>query len=404
MRTILPAIHRTLLALSIGALSYSCLAGDKEQALTIHNRIAGVPPSEAVLLQMTDLIATGDVTAAARIAMDNEAFYRVTLKNLSTPWTNRDQTPFAPLNDYTATVIGLVRDEDDFRKILFDDVIYTGADNLGLPAYGSNDNNHYETLESQNVDLKNALVRHTQSEITGLPASATAGVITTRAAARAFFYAGTNRAMLRFTLLNHLCRDLEQVHDTSRVPDRIRQDVTRSPGGDSREFLNSCIGCHSGMDPLAQSFAYYNYDYDIDNDAEGHDGRITYNTDTQIDPVTGTRVVAKYHNNNTTFPYGYITENDHWDNYWRKGGNSILAWDATLAGSGDGAKTMGMELAYSGAFAACQVEKVFSNVCLRTPGDADDRALISNATTAFSASGYNLKQVFIDTANYCKGE
>ena len=66
--------------------------------------------------------------------------------------------------------------------------------------------------------------------------------------------------MFRFTLLNHLCMDLEQVHDTSITPDHIRQDVSRSPGGDSRVFLNNCIGCHAGMDPLAQAYAYYNYD------------------------------------------------------------------------------------------------------------------------------------------------
>ena len=84
--------------------------------------------------------------------------------------------------------------------------------------------------------------------------------MTTRAAAAAFFVAGTNRAMFRFTLLNHLCNDLEQVKDSSYSPDRIRQDVSRSPGGDSRLFLNSCIGCHNGMDPMAQAFAYYNFD------------------------------------------------------------------------------------------------------------------------------------------------
>jgi hypothetical protein len=43
------------------------------------------------------------------------------------------------------------------------------------------------------------------------------------AAAQAFFIAGTNRAMFRFTLINHLCMDMEQVHDTSVIPDRIRQ-------------------------------------------------------------------------------------------------------------------------------------------------------------------------------------
>ncbi len=54
---------------------------------------------------------------------------------------------------------------------------------------------------------------------------------------------------------------MEQViHDTSRPPDRIRQDVSRSPGGDSRVFNNNCIGCHSVMDSMAQAFAYYDFD------------------------------------------------------------------------------------------------------------------------------------------------
>jgi hypothetical protein len=96
----------------------------------------------------------------------------------------------------------------------------------------------------------------TQSSLTGIPAAATAGVMTTRAAARAFFIDGTNRAMFRFTLMNHMCNDLEQVKDITRVPDRIRQDVSRSPGGDSRIFLNNCLGCHAGMDPLAGAYAY----------------------------------------------------------------------------------------------------------------------------------------------------
>src|SRR5690606_11279614 len=101
-----------------------------------------------------------------------------------------------------------------------------------------------------------------QGGLNGLPYEATAGIITSRAAAQAFFILGTNRAMFRFTLLNHLCRDLEQVHDVTRPPDRIRQDISRSPGGDSSVYNNNCIGCHNGMDPLAQEFAYYDFDID----------------------------------------------------------------------------------------------------------------------------------------------
>lgn len=393
-----------LLALALIALNVN--AGSREQALQIHNRVAGVPPSEAVLLQMAAQIDAGQTAEAVRVAMNNEAFYSVTLKNMATPWTNRDQTVFAPLNDYVATIIGLVRDDADFRTALYDDVIYT-SNAAGLPAYSNSNNNHYEALESQGASLKDTLVRRVQSTVNGLPAEATSGVITSRAAAKAFFIAGTNRAMFRFTLLNHLCRDLEQVHDTSLVPDFIRQDVSRSPGGDSRVFLNNCIGCHNGMDPMAKAYAYYDYEFDINADPDGLSGAIHYNTEGTIDPDTNSRVEKKYRINSSTFKPGYVTTNDNWLNYWRKGQNSYLGWgwnSPSLTGSGNGAKTMNMELAHSKAFASCQVEKVFQNVCLRKPGDAADRAKIEEFTQNFAANNYKLKQVFIDTANYCKGQ
>src|SRR5690606_14228118 len=177
--------------------------------------------------------------------------------------------------DYTATVIGMIRDDVDFRQVLSGDILYVGGS--GLPAYSPVNNNLYERMEEDDVDLGNpaVLVASTQSQHTGLPASATAGVMTTRAAAQSFFVAGTNRAMFRFTLMAHMCRDLEQVHDAQLSPDRIRQDVSRSPGGDSRIYLNNCIGCHNGMDPLAQAFAYYNFD--------DTPGRIEY-TEGQVQP------------------------------------------------------------------------------------------------------------------------
>ncbi|WP_049723084.1 hypothetical protein [Gilvimarinus polysaccharolyticus] len=397
-------LRHCALALSLSLLAATATAGPREQALTIHSRIAGVPPSPAVLTQMSQLISSGDTAQAVRIAMDNDGFYRATLKTWVTPWTNRDMTAFAPLNDYTATVMGLIRDEADFRDVLVADVLYTGDASLGLPAYSPNDNAHYQALQDSDAKLGESLVRQTQSQLTDIPAAATAGVITSRAAAKAFFIAGTNRAMFRFTLLNHLCRDLEQVHDVTRTPDRVRQDISRSPGGDSRVFLNNCVGCHAGMDPMAQAFAYYDYEYDANTDPDAERGAIHYNSDGTTDPVTGNRTEAKYHINARTFAPGYITPNDNWLNYWREGPNAILEWDPTLAGSGSGAKSLGRELANTGAFASCQVEKVFTQVCLRKPGNAADRALVSNASAAFAASGYNLKQVFIDTADYCKGE
>lgn len=385
-----PAKPRRAVAIAatcVAALLVSAaFAGPREQALRIHERLAGVPPTDAVLAQMEAEIVAGRTTAAANIAMQSPTFYNVTLKNFVAPWTNEEQSVFVPLNDYTATVIGMIRDDEPFNTVLSADILYTGS-GAGVPAYSNTNNDHYEALEASGADLKAVLVKQTQSAITGTPAAATAGVITTRAASEAFFVAGTNRAMLRFTLINHMCHDLEQLLDTSRPPDRVRQDVSRSPGGDSRIYLNNCVGCHSGMDPLVQAFAYYNWDETA--------GRMVY---------TPGQVQGKYLINSDNFKSGYITTDDHWDNYWRKGPNQLLGFSSSLPGSGVGAKSLGQELASSDAFAQCQVEKVFKAVCFRAPGNAADRAQIATMKNSLRGGGYKLKQSFAEAAAYCAGD
>ena len=172
----LPYAGLLTLALSAG----NSYAGAREQALQIHNRIAGVPPSPSVLAQMTAEISASRVSNAVSIAMENEAFYSVTLKNLATPWTNRDRTVFAPLNDYTATVIGLVKNDEDFRTLLYGDTLYT-SNAPGLPAYSINNNAHYEAIEAQGISRKYTLIARDQTSLNGIPAEATSGVITSRA-------------------------------------------------------------------------------------------------------------------------------------------------------------------------------------------------------------------------------
>ena len=237
------------------------------------------------------------------------------------------------------------------------------------------------------MDLFAELVPDQQSDVMQIPFDATAGVMTSRAAAEAFFVAGTNRAMFRFTVVNHLCNDLEQLHDPRLPPDRIRQDVSRSPGGDSRLFLNNCVGCHTGMDPMAQAFAYYDF-----NEATG---RLEY---------TAGNVQPKYFNNDLNFPQGYRTPDDRWDNYWRQGQNAYLGFDPQRPGSGNGAKELGEELGNSLAFAACQVKKAFRAVCLRDPENQQDRDSVDAITTTFRSGGYSMKQVFADAAVYCMGD
>ena len=391
-------------------------AGPYEQAKRIYERLAGEPPPPAVLTQMVNAIIAScgaggcpptppgsapspGLVKAAQIATDPVAypayyahdFYNVTLKNWVIPWTNRDQTVFAPFNDYAATVIGMVRDDVPFNTALSADILYTVSGVSPAPSNASNA--HYANAEAQGVDLSTALKQTMQSTTYGTPSGATAGLLTTYAAEAAFFINGTNRAMFRFTMINHMCNDMQTLMDTTRPTDRIRQDVARSPGGDSRVYLQTCVGCHSGMDPMAQAFSYYNFN--------GTVGPGVMNTGTM--EYSPGQVQPKYLINAPNFPYGFVTPDDSWSNRWRGGVNVALGWSPSLPGSGSGAKSLGTELESATAFAQCQVTKVFQAVCFRTPASATDQQQVSWLTQSFTSGGYKLKQVFQQTAAYCPG-
>lgn len=397
-------VTQCLLLVSIAfAASSHATPEERQQAKRIHDRLTGTSPTNQMIDTLEPMMS--DPVAAALYVIDNNpAFYNVTLKNFAAPWTNEAQDIFVPLNDYTATVIGMIRDNVDFREVLYGNHLYIGQ---GVtPGYSNTNNNHYEALEALGPvtgDLSNAsiLVPRTQTQVTGLPDAATAGVMTTRAAAEAFFSGGTNRAMLRFTFMNHLCNDFEPLKDITRVPDRVRRDVSRSPGGDSRIFLNNCVGCHAGMDGLAGAFAYYEFNEDT--------GALEYRDLSSIKFDTN-GVSLKHNINENNFKYGHITTDDSWINYWRNGQNKLLGWsnsavlDENGHSFGNGAKALGMELAHTRAFSTCQVKKAFKAICFRDSDNyAADRTQVNTIATDFENDGGNMRNVFAKVAAYCKG-
>ena len=139
--------------------SAPALADVRDQAKRVYDRIAGVPPTEQELTDMVNQLGASPsegqfIQAAIDYPMTNKNFYNVTLKNWITPWTNEEQTVFAPLNDFTATAIGIIRDDEDFRTVLYDDVIYVSPTSVTVDGieysfsqYSNSNNNHYEELE-----------------------------------------------------------------------------------------------------------------------------------------------------------------------------------------------------------------------------------------------------------------
>lgn len=366
-------------------------AANRDVARRIHDRLVGTPPSAVIdptlLDQMEALVAAGNANAAAQMAIDqagNTGFYNSTLKNFFATYTNLDGSVYVPLNDATATMVGMVRDGIAFDRVLYGDVLYTGGNSVSTP-YAIDSNQHYQDMEDNGVDLKASLVPASQALLHPmLGVGDVAGVVTTRAFAESYFSNGTNRRMLAAVFDKFMCRTLEEINDVTRTPDRIRQDVSRAPGGDSAIYLGSCVGCHAGMDPLAGAYAYYEWDAQL--------GQLVFDN-TQPQP--------KNLINNTVFPGGHVTVDNSWLNYWRRGPNSVLGWNQTMPDRGMGAQSMGQELAASRAFAHCQTEKVYEAVCLRKPKNGAERQMVEALTDSFIANGYNMKTLFGDAAAYC---
>lgn len=363
-------------SLCIQSLAFATLS---KQSYKIYTRINSVPPKKAEISAMSSMLSQGDKRGAIEYALESKHFYNLRLKNWVKSWTNEDQTNRVPLNDYVATVIGFVRDGVPFKRILTADTIYTARDGLdGVPAYSIENNNHYIELEKRNYDLKANLVPRTQSALTGI--MDTAGVITTRAAGEAFFVDGTNRAMTRYTFMNFLCKDFEELHDTN-IPDfRVRRDVDRAPGGDSRTFKNKCVGCHAGQDALGGAFAYFDF----------VDGKVTYTPG----------VVSEKINKNNLFSPGHIVRDDSWMNLWANGQNSSLGWRSNP--TGNGARSLGQLLGESKQFSKCMVQKTYKLMCLNDFESKYEEADLNALTTKFENDfQYNMKDLFAEVATLC---
>lgn len=348
-----------------------------KKALQLHNRLTGVPPKREVLTRMSILISSNQVEQAAREAMENKYFYNVVLKNWIKPWTNEDQTNRVELNDYVATVIGMVRDDIPFSRVLHGDILYTvGAGDIS--AYSPSSNDHYKEAEEKKLNLKDSLSQATQSQLNGI--SDSAGVITSRAAGEAFFSDGTNRAMTRYTFMNFLCKDFEDLHDVN-IPDfRVRRDVDRKPGGDSRTFKNKCVGCHAGQDGLGGAFAFFDF----------VDGAVSH---------TPGQVVSKY-NQNVLYSAGFTTTNDSWLNLWANGQNAVLGWRGNQ--SGNGARSLGQMLSNTKAFSKCMVQKSYKLVCLNDAKSTLSGAEIDQYATMFETTmGQRMKDLFAKMATLC---
>lgn len=390
------------------------------KAAEIYNRLTGVktPIYNPVLQQMAAKLDANDPVGAAALVTDHSMFYNLTVKNFAAKMSNRDETINVPLNDFSATIIGAVRDDLNAKTLLYENFYYQGdPSRAAVPSDEIDDilktNNHYESLDRGDFDLKSVLIKKTPQILfdgnTVVNNPTPAGLLTTRQWAAAHFLAGTNRRAVEFTLREFTCTPIENAADSSGPEDVIGRDIDRNPGGSMNKFATSCRACHTVLDGFRPAFAYMTFS----NNFLKHSLLVPNSTAANLNEdnsnsigvhVDAPKVARKFNRNETTFPGGKVVRDDSWVNNANSGTNKTnFGWTKL---SGTGITEFGRAIAESKAFPKCMAKRVFFTVCKREATAKDD-AFITKVADEFSSPGrnYNMKYLFqrIVTNDSCLG-
>ncbi len=367
-------------------------------------RFAGskVPGDDPLLIQIVPMVAAGNMQGAADIASTHPGFLNNTVKHMALQMSTRDETLLTPLNDFTATIIGVVRDGTDARELLTGNFTYQ-ADPTRIPtgitvrSNGTTDiaqsNNHYADMDRRDIDLGVVLRKVSpqilQSTVTrGLvPNPDPAGLITTRTFLSEHAVAGTNRRPVEYMFREFLCTPLSGVADITASDNRAGRDVTRFPGGSNLTYETTCKGCHTQHDAMRGAFAKWDFPANV---------AINLNAEPAGSNVNGftNGVVAKMNRNSTEFPFGYVTTNTSWINNTTGASNmSMIGWRGAYQ-MGSDVKSLAAAFANSERFSQCMVKRVYDTVCSSGFDIAAALPYTKDIATRFEQSGYNMKQLF----------
>lgn len=365
-----------------------------------------------ILQQMVPFIQRGDYKGAAQIATTHPNFLNVTIKHMALQMSTREETRRIPMNDFAASVVGVVRDNTDARQLLTGNFYYR-ADAARVPAAITvrsdmvNDllksNNHYADLDKIGIDLADVLVKvdgqvlaDGNNAVVANPDAA--GVLTSRAFMGAHITAGTNRRPVEFTFREFLCAPIEEWADTKASDIRIGRDIDRFPGNDHTKFLTSCKGCHTGMDGFRGAFARWDFQNDRILNASAEANR--------PGNFSASLVSNKLNQNTTVYPGGYTTVDNSFINNTRGPANeTLIGWRGDV-NSGTGVRQFGVAVSNTQRFSQCMVKRVYDAVCRTDLKAKFNLPFLKQYAQVFEANGYNLKKLAEEVATLpvCLGE
>ena len=358
-----------------------------------------IPIDAKIVEQASVHISRGNYRKAAEVGVELPDFYNNTVKELGLKMSNREETVDVALNDFAATMIGVVRDQINAKELLTGNFLYRADGLVGVPAdmktHMLQSNIHYEELDKGGYDLKKALVRSDGQKIIGAKGTPVnhpdpAGVLTSRAYLSAHAVAGTNRRQVEYAFKQFMCLDLSEVADTESSDLRVGRDIDRFPGNSHKKYQTSCKGCHTVMDGFRGAFA--KTDFDTRNSYVKHADLQNLSKGSYPKGIS-----YKVNHNEFAFPNGFVTRDDSFYNFANRGSNKVLLGWRSPASKGFGMGQFGKMLSESERFSKCMVKKVFESVC---PVIVDENILakLTVYVSDFESSNYNMKELFINAA------
>ena len=357
----------------------------KTQAHKMFARVSGgVAPSAAQLTQMENFIKSGDYFSAAGVVVDADPTANITFKEFAKQFFDLDNGKNLrnDLNDGSATIVGMIVNDDPFNELLSHNYFYSfeGVGGGGANSVSIQDNNHYQAAESSNLNLAQNLKKEVTSDFNNnMTPNSAAGIWTTRGFASVFIEAGTNRAPIKWINEHIFGREMLETMDNTVPGKYVGRDVFALPTGGVKLRQSYCIACHNQMDGMRGAFAELDFERELE--------------------FTPGDVADKYNINIENNPTGYETVDSQWVNYYATGVNKKFGFYGQL--SGYGAKSLGASLTKSRVFAETMANKVFEKICYRKATSTVEKTLIQTAASSFETTyGYKMKELFKDiTAN-----
>lgn len=344
-----------------------------------------------IVLQVANLIKSGQIKEAAQVATQHPDFLNLTVKQIALKMSTIEESISTPFNDFAASFVGVVRDDRDIRELLTGDFYYRPAD--GDPTTVSleilSSNRRYEDLERSRANLQEKLVRvEGQRLLTGDKVTTNnpdpAGVLTSRTFLSNFTQAGTNRRAVEYAFRAFMCTPLEVWADANAPDLRIGRDIDRFPAGSHLKFQTSCKACHTVMDGFRGAFARWDFadDFAVNASLNGS-GKVQAQADRN-------GVLRKMNKNESVYPGGYVMTDDSWVNYATLGSNAArFGWRGATIGRG--VKGMGAIIANSKRFSQCMAKRTFEAICQKTLNDTTHANLMADLGNYLESNQYNLE-------------